>query len=179
MSRATSITFCPCSSARILRMLASGPGCSPRRRADRVRMRMRSSNTCSMYTPANRCRITGSEIGPRSRTASSISSAVGPLPHRTPPVDNDTRSLPRVTFARRQPSSGSPTRFSTGRRTSVKNTSLKVDAPVISLMGRISIPGVSMGQTKYDTPLCFGASGFVRAMRIPYFACCAPLVQIF
>ena len=118
-------------------------------------------------------------IDPRTRTASNISSAVGPLPHNTPPVDNETRSLPSVTLANRQPSSCSPTKLAAGIRTSVKKTSLKVLAPVISLIGRISIPGKSIGQMKYETPLCLGASIFVRAIKIPYLACCAPLVQIF
>ena len=128
---------------------------------------------------ASRWRITGSVMVPRRRTASNISKAVGPLPHNTPPVDNETRSLPKVTFAKRQPSSCSPTRLAAGRRTSVKKTSLNVLAPVISRIGRISIPGRSIGQMKYETPLCLGASGFVRAIKMPYLAYCAPLVQIF
>ena len=64
-------------------------------------------------------------------------------------------------------------------RTSVKNTSLNMCTPVISTMGRISMPGVSIGQMKYEMPLCFVASGFVRAMRMPNFDACAPEVQIF
>ena len=52
-------------------------------------------------------------------------------------------------------------------RTSVKNTSLNVCPPVISMIGRISMPGVSIGQMKYEMPWCLGASGSVRAMRIP------------
>ena len=52
-------------------------------------------------------------------------------------------------------------------RTSVKNTSLNMWTPVISWMGRISMPGVSIGQMKYETPCCLGASGSVRAIRIP------------
>ena len=64
-------------------------------------------------------------------------------------------------------------------RTSVKNTSLKVCVPVISMIGRISMPGVSIGQMKYEMPSCFGASGSVRAMRMPSFECWASDVQIF
>jgi hypothetical protein len=41
------------------------------------------------------------------------------------------------------------------------------------------MPGPSIGQTKYDTPLCLGSSGSVRAMRMPNLAYWAPLVQIF
>ena len=29
------------------------------------------------------------------------------------------------------------------------------------------MPGVSIGQMKYEMPSCFGASGSVRAMRMP------------
>ena len=64
-------------------------------------------------------------------------------------------------------------------RTSSKNTSLNVWPPVISMIGRISMPGRSIGQMKYETPLCFGASGLVRAMRMPNFEKCASDVQIF
>jgi hypothetical protein len=46
-------------------------------------------------------------------------------------------------------------------------------------MGRISMPGRSMGQMKYEIPLCFGTSGSVRATRMPNFDRRAPLVQIF
>ncbi len=52
-------------------------------------------------------------------------------------------------------------------RTSVRNTSLKLWAPVISTIGRISMPGRSIGQMKYEMPWCLGASGSVRAIRIP------------
>ena len=41
------------------------------------------------------------------------------------------------------------------------------------------MPGASIGQMKYDTPLCLGASGLVRAMRMPYWENWASDVQIF
>ena len=69
-------------------------------------------------------------------------------PQRAAADDSDTRSLPSVTLASDQPSFSSPTRFSAGSRTSVRNTSLKVWAPVISTIGRISMPGTSIGQMK-------------------------------
>ena len=31
------------------------------------------------------------------------------------------------------------------------------------------MPGASIGQMKYEMPWCFGASGSVRAMRMPNF----------
>jgi hypothetical protein len=58
------------------------------------------------------------------------------------------RSLPSVILARRQPSLISPTTFAAGMRTSVKNTSLNVCPPVISVIGLISIPGAFIGQMK-------------------------------
>ena len=61
----------------------------------------------------------------------------------------------------------------------MKNTSLNRAVPVISLIGRTSMPGVSMGQTKYEMPRCFGVSGSVRAMRMPNLENCAPDVQTF
>ncbi len=64
----------------------------------------------------------------------------------------------------RQPSSMAPTTFSTGTSTSVKNTSAKSSAPVMCLIGRTSMPGVSMSMISTVMPLCFGASssGVVR-----------------
>ena len=40
-------------------------------------------------------------------------------------------------------------------------------SPVISISGRTVMPGASIGQMKYEMPLCLGASGLVRAMRMP------------
>ncbi len=51
--------------------------------------------------------------------------------------------------------------------------------PVISVMGRISMPGASIGQMKYEIPWCLATSGSVRAMRIPNWAIWAMDVQIF
>ncbi len=41
------------------------------------------------------------------------------------------------------------------------------------------MPGASIGQMKYEMPSCFGASGSVRAMRMPNLASWAIEVQIF
>ena len=41
----------------------------------------------------------------------------------------------------------------------MKNTSLNSAVPVISLIGRISMPGVSIGQMKYEMPLVLGDVG--------------------
>ena len=56
---------------------------------------------------------------------------------------------------------------------------MNVWEPVISMIGRISMPGASIGQMKYEMPSCFGASGSVRAMRMPNFENWASEVQIF
>ena len=64
-------------------------------------------------------------------------------------------------------------------RTSSKNTSLNACALVMSTIGRISMPGRSIGQMKYEIPRCFGASGSVRAMRMPNLEKCAIDVQTF
>ena len=61
----------------------------------------------------------------------------------------------------------------------MKNTSLNRAEPVISTIGRISMPGVSIGQMKYEMPLCLGTSGSVRAMRMPNCEIWAIDVQIF
>ena len=61
----------------------------------------------------------------------------------------------------------------------MKNTSLKLLTPVMLRIGRISMPGTSIGQMKYEMPLCLGTSGSVRAIRMPSLANWAPLVQIF
>ena len=45
--------------------------------------------------------------------------------------------------------------------------------------GRTDTPGECMSSTKYVIPLCFGASGSVRASKIIQSDLCAPDVQIF
>ena len=141
-------------------------GCSPPGPAARPSAAPSACACGSARARCARCRpapsagaAPGRLIGPSALAASIRSSAVGPLPHSTPPVDSEMRSLPSVTLARRQPSLRSPTRLAAGIRTSVKNTSLNVCPPVISVIGRISMPGASIGQMKYDTPRCFGQVG--------------------
>ncbi len=105
--------------------------------------------------------------------------AVGPRPHSAPSPDSDTRSLPSVTFPSSQPRPSSPTRSVAGIRTSSKNTSLNACALVMSTIGRISMPGRSIGMMKYEMPRCFDTSVRVRAMRMPNLATSASDVQIF
>ncbi len=70
-----------------------------------------------------------------------------PNPHVAPEA-MDTRSLARVVRARRHPPLTCPTTQSSGTKTSVKNTSLNIAAPVISRSGRTSMPSVCMSTMK-------------------------------
>ena len=63
--------------------------------------------------------------------------------------------------------------------TSVRNVSLKWLPPVISMIGRTSMPGLRMSTTKYEMPRCVGASGSVRASRMPQSLRLAHVLQIF
>ena len=58
-----------------------------------------------------------------------------------------------------------PTRFVTGTRTSVKNTSQKCRFVVMSVIGRTSMPGVSIGTMISEMPACGGPSVLVRQIR--------------
>jgi len=58
-----------------------------------------------------------------------------------------------------------PTRFATGTRTSVKNTSQKWRLVVMSVIGRTSMPGVSIGTITSLMPRCGGPSVLVRQIR--------------
>ena len=64
------------------------------------------------------------------------------------PAPSIVRSLARVVSATDQPSPSSPIWFAAGTRASVRNTSLKIARPVISRMGRTSMPGCSISMTK-------------------------------
>ncbi|MEI2706270.1 MAG: hypothetical protein V9E89_13685 [Ilumatobacteraceae bacterium] len=58
-----------------------------------------------------------------------------------------------------------PTRFSLGTRTSVKNTSQKWRLVVMSLIGRTSMPGAVIGTMISLMPRCGGPSLAVRQIR--------------
>ena len=84
-----------------------------------------------------------------------------------PAVPIATRSYINIAVAIRQPLLYSPSRWSFGMRTSVKNTSLKWLPPSIWLIGRISTPGAFMSRMNIEMPACLGWSGSVRAMMMP------------
>ncbi len=94
-----------------------------------------------------------------------------------------TNAVPRsyfsVTLVMRHPSFSAPTRFATGTRTSVRNTSANSDEPSNVFNGRTSIPGRSIGRISHEMPLCFGASGSVRTRNSPTSATCPNEHQIF
>ena len=77
------------------------------------------------------------------------------------------RSFISVVSATCQPAPTAPTRWLSGMRTSVKNTSLKCDDPDTCWIGRISMPGVFMSRMKKVSPACFGTFGSLRATRMP------------
>ena len=68
---------------------------------------------------------------------------------------------------------------SSGTNTSSRNTSLNIAMPVSSRSGRTSMPAVFMSSMKKEIPSCLGASGSVRARRIPQSARSAIEVQTF
>ena len=57
--------------------------------------------------------------------------------------------------------------FQSGTRAPSMKTSLNIARPVISRSGRISTPGWSISNPKYEMPVCFGDSGSVRAISMP------------
>ena len=77
------------------------------------------------------------------------------------------RSCASEPLAIAHPLFSSPTRFSFGTTTSLKNTSLRSGwwGSTISGSGRTVMPGVAMSTSTMLMPLCFGASVSVRQNR--------------
>src|SRR3990172_12752739 len=80
------------------------------------------------------------------------------------------RSKSSVVMPMYQPLFSSPTRYFRGTRTFSNRISLKLCSSTMFTRGRTLMPGVSMGQMKYDIPLCLGASASVRARKKHQFA---------
>ena len=80
------------------------------------------------------------------------------------------RSFISVVIATFQPWPTPPSRCSSGMRRSVKNTSLKLEAPDIWWIGRTSMPGDFMSMKNAVMPACFGTLGSVRVSSSPYSA---------
>ena len=66
-----------------------------------------------------------------------------------------------------QPFPGSEIRFSSGIRTSLRNTSLKLAPPDICLIGRTATPGSFIDRKNMVRPACLGTLGWVRVMMMP------------
>ena len=81
----------------------------------------------------------------------------------------------------RQPSFSSPTRLTTGTRTSSRKTSQNSVLPSIARSGRMSMPAASIGTISQVIPACLRTpgSGFVRTSISQYSATWPKLVQIF
>jgi hypothetical protein len=67
----------------------------------------------------------------------------------------------------------------TGTRTSLRNTSQKGEAPLMSRIGRGVTPGVSMSISRKVMPLCFASSKSVRTRMNIQSALSPYEVQIF
>jgi hypothetical protein len=91
------------------------------------------------------------------------------------------RSWPSDPLATAHPWFSSPTRFSAGTRTSLKNTSLKSMSSRLGAEanGRQVTPGRAVGISKTLIPLCLGASGSVRTNVRITSESCAPDVHTF
>ena len=89
------------------------------------------------------------------------------------------RSFISVVIATCQPSFTFPSRWSSGTRTSVRNTSLKLAPPVIWRSGRTSTPGACMSIRNAVMPRCLGARGSVRQSTSPMSLRCALVVHTF
>ena len=116
----------------------------------------------------------------RPRSAASASSRSSSARNRMGLVAaSSPRSCPSSVMATGQPSPGAPTTRSAGVRAPVKNTSLKSLSPVSALIGLISMPGWSSGQSRNEIPRWPRARGSVRASRKIQLARCATEVQTF
>ena len=159
-SLASSMMCWPCSSASTLRTDASGPGGSPWIAAVTVRRRMSRRISASMCSAARRWRSSGSPTPPSARTRSSRSLA-------------DRSAAPERAAARQRDPLVAERHL--GQRPALVHLADEVRrgqahvgeehlvercaVPVISMIGRISMPGVSIGQMKYEMPWCFGDVG--------------------
>ena len=160
--------------------LASGPGCTPRSFASSIRSLKILRISDSICKSIVRFLSVGEIATLESLTMSIRFCAVGPRPHRAPSRLRATRSLAKVILARFQPLFSSPIKLCAGNRTSLKKTSLKLCCQVISVKGRISIPGKFIGQMKYEIPLCrVLVLGLVRARSTPNLAMCPKEVHTF
>ncbi len=126
----------------------------------------------SIATRASRAAKSGSSASGRpffvtfAATARNLSSAATEKP--TPAML--VRSYVSRYFAQVQPWFSSPTRFSAGTRTSVKNTSFTSCSPSSVTIGRTSTPGEFMSTSRKLMPSCLRTSVAVRTRQKIMFA---------
>ena len=158
----------------------SGPAGWPARRISEARRLTNPSTRKWLYALASSWRITGSLVTPMARAVAMIWRHEPPTRDPPPPPSPEwSRSKPSVVSATFQPSPTGPSRIESGTRTSLKNTSLNDDPPLICLMGRISMPGRSIGMMNAVMPLCLTTSTSLRAINSPHSENCAPDDQTF
>ena len=111
-------------------------------------------------------RVAGSAVAPSARAVAA--SCCHPPPTRLLPEPSEwSRSKPSVVRATRQPSPTAPSRMESRMRTSVKNTSVNDAPPLICRIGRISMPGRSIGTMNAVMPWCLGTRTSVRRSARP------------
>ena len=89
------------------------------------------------------------------------------------------RSKPSSALAMPQPWLTAPTRFSSGTRTSLKNTSQNSPCSSRLRIGRTSTPGLSIGTSRKLMPCCALALRSVRASTKIQLASVPMVVQVF
>ena len=158
----------------------SGPGVPLLLRSAARRLRNPSTRVW-LYVRMRDCRITGSLVVPAALAVARSWSHDPPVRAAPPssPVSDLSRSNPSVVRATFHPSPSPPSRNESGILTSLKKTSLNEDPPLICRIGRISIPGASIGTRNAVIPRCFRASGSERAINSPHSQNCAPELQTF
>jgi hypothetical protein len=95
------------------------------------------------------------------------------------PKPSASRSYMSVVSPTVQPLLTPPSTWLSWTRTLSKKTSLNSASPVSCRSGFTVTPGAFMSSRKYVMPLCFGASGSVRARSIIQSAMCASDVHTF
>ncbi len=132
-------------------MLAPVPGTDPASATETFRQTSaQRASSCAPICPMRR-RISGSSQAPV-LLAISRKPLTSSIDWKNSETNAVPRSNPRVTIVTRQPSFSSPTRFSTGIRTSSKKSSANSVEPAIVRSGRTSIPGDSISMTEPGDP---------------------------
>ena len=114
-----------------------------------------------------RSRTDGSAIAGRPSSSTDRASSIRSCKSGRRISPTASRSFISVVIATFQPAPGAPSRCASGTRRSVKNTSLKFDAPDIWWIGRTSTPGACMSMKNAVSPACFCTFGSLRVSSRP------------